>query len=856
VLIAIPLILSAFSHIWNPIGFPSFHIDESHYMRRAMQVLEGMGPQDPYYPYDHPYFGQLFLASILKLIGYPAIVLDQPSSSASPSPSSSSSTTNTSSNDITATTNDSSGSSNIQHSIEMLYLVPRVLMGILAVVDTFLVYKISERRYNRNVAFIASVLFAVMPMTWLLRRILLDSILLPFLLSSILFAVYYNNNNRKNSKTISNNKEIITVLLSGIFLGIAIFTKIPAFTMIPLVVFLLVYTGDWKNNDNNNENNHNSRSQLRLALFGFNKKNMKMLGLWLIPVILIPLIWPAYAMSIGQFDQWIDGLYYQSHRDTDPTLTLFYSMSSFFRIDPALLVLGAVGIVFSVVVKRDFMILLWTVPFLTFLYFVGFVVSFHIIPLLPPFCIAAAIMINDLSNKAGKKRVQQKITKYFSSSYSSSKKFPLYRILHNNYPRNIFISFAIVSIIGIFGLISITILITTNFNSSYFKANAFVAKYTSQNNSSTYNYKGKLTIISDYLYLLTPQYLLHRDFYYKDYQTSEPIKTQNVLLVLNSDDYKRWISTDGFGLGKEYVEHMQKIYESTIPVAIFKTNIDDIYNSNKYPQTSSMGNWAPSQIEIRTNILPSTNPTASVIQINNTTAISKTNHGMEACIPINEPSILPPYWNDSVKNCGHLFTCMVNSTTGWTNNRNNNNSTTITATSNTSNNNSNNNTTSFQISTNTTNKDTWSWIQGNEINVKPAERYQLVTHMKSNQYATQSHVAIQGYNQTSNKWYHLMHQCKLGANGPLEWHEFKCNITIPKDTTKIRLLLNAGWSSQPGKQAITLFDDISLKKIYLNRTPYENKIKNTTISTDTNMVSNPDFVARFNAKNQKISLPI
>ena len=62
-------------------------------------------------------------------------------------------------------------------------------MGILAVVDTFLVYKISERRYNRNVAFIASVLFAVMPLSWLLRRILLDSILLPFLLSSILIAI-------------------------------------------------------------------------------------------------------------------------------------------------------------------------------------------------------------------------------------------------------------------------------------------------------------------------------------------------------------------------------------------------------------------------------------------------------------------------------------------------------------------------------------------------------------------------------------------------------------------------------------------------------------------------------------------
>jgi hypothetical protein len=55
-------------------------------------------------------------------------------------------------------------------SIKMLYLVPRVLIGVLAVFDTFLVYKIAGRRYNnRTIALIASILFAVMPITWLLR---------------------------------------------------------------------------------------------------------------------------------------------------------------------------------------------------------------------------------------------------------------------------------------------------------------------------------------------------------------------------------------------------------------------------------------------------------------------------------------------------------------------------------------------------------------------------------------------------------------------------------------------------------------------------------------------------------------
>src|SRR5678816_3897107 len=172
VLILIPLILAAFTHLFNPGGFPCLHADEAKYVRRALHVLVGLGPQDPSScfdhaqlstsSYDHPHFGQIFLAGMFKIIGYP--------SSLNPS-------------------------SSIQ-SIEMLYVVPRAIMGLLAVLDTFLIYKIVERRYNTKTgAFIASTLFAVMPITWLMRRIYLDSILMPFVLSSILLAIYLKRNN-------------------------------------------------------------------------------------------------------------------------------------------------------------------------------------------------------------------------------------------------------------------------------------------------------------------------------------------------------------------------------------------------------------------------------------------------------------------------------------------------------------------------------------------------------------------------------------------------------------------------------------------------------------------------------------
>ena len=79
-------------------------------------------------------------------------------------------------------------------------------MGILAVIDTFLIYKIAECRYNRNVAFIAVILFAVMPYTWLIRNVLIEPIQLPFLLTSILFALYSGNRAKQKG-----SKDIVTV---------------------------------------------------------------------------------------------------------------------------------------------------------------------------------------------------------------------------------------------------------------------------------------------------------------------------------------------------------------------------------------------------------------------------------------------------------------------------------------------------------------------------------------------------------------------------------------------------------------------------------------------------------------------
>ena len=161
----IPLFISGFTHLWNPVGYPDIFFDEGIYMRRAMNFLDTGNPQEDYL-YDHPYFGQIAIASILAITNYADF---HPSSEPT--------------------------------SLQSLYMAPRIFMGLLAILDTFLIYKIVQIKYGRNPAFLSATLFAVLPFTWILKRILLDSILLPLVLGSIFLALY-SSKARQNTRWI------------------------------------------------------------------------------------------------------------------------------------------------------------------------------------------------------------------------------------------------------------------------------------------------------------------------------------------------------------------------------------------------------------------------------------------------------------------------------------------------------------------------------------------------------------------------------------------------------------------------------------------------------------------------------
>jgi hypothetical protein len=551
--LALPLILSAYTHLWNPVGFPAIWVVEGQYMQRAMQVLEGEGLHEPRsifaHFYDHPFFGQLFLAGMLSAVDYPQIHSSDVSVSVS--------------------------------SIETLYLAPRLLMGVLAVIDTFLVYRIAEYRYNKTVAFIAAVLFAVMPITWILRKILLESILLPFLLLSILFALYKKDNNihfefnavnRNNWRSkIENQSIILPVLLSGIFLGLSIFTKVPAFAIIPLIGYLICISTN-TNQSNIKIKKNNSHHHI----------DIKKLGIWFIPVILIPLIWPIYSISIGEFDLWLKDMIWSAQReynyDNWPIgSSLLNSLVYIFQIDPIIFLLGCASIIFSYI-KRDHFILLWIFPFLIFLFVIDFVSFFHLILLLPVSCISAARLIVDLSNKV--------------------KKIKFQRIL----------PIVVVSIIGIFGLGSITMLINLNVNSSYFDVYAFVVQYLVNHNQLGKNkdYETIGSVNEDKLimlgrhwtmgYIWFPKHVFDINIDFKRIEQVDdipvPAVTDKILLIVDNQVKNSLSDRDTSNVQKYYY------YYTITPIATFQDK-SITYDTSKYPYASMSVNRDINWVQIR-----------------------------------------------------------------------------------------------------------------------------------------------------------------------------------------------------------------------------------------------------------------
>jgi Dolichyl-phosphate-mannose-protein mannosyltransferase len=499
-LVCIPLAFSCFTHFWNPIGFPPIYIDEGHYMRRTMQVLDGLGPQESpevyEFSFDHPYFGQIFLAGVLSAVGYPHSI--NPSL------------------DIA------------EKSVKLLYEIPRLIMGILAVIDTFFIFKICERRYGRRIGFISSMLFAVMPVTWFLRMILLENIMLPFLLSSILALSYITKRNSIHEKFdhYANQKDFYLVLLSGILFGLAIFTKESAVTFIPLLTYLVFTTKDFHQ-------------------FG----RLKIVIIWLVPVIILSIIWPLYSVSTNQFNNWLDGVLYQAERQErgldDPLL-------AFFQIDPVFSILSILATIFAifkaiVLKNRDFFFFFWVVPYFLFLFSIGGAVKyFHFILLVPVLSIEIALFIVFISKIIRPKKLN---------------------------PLHIFAS------IAIFGFVSTVIMVSQDLTSTYFEMySSILHALPSGDDTHMVTMIGKHWARSFYW---IPKYIFNQEV---GFEVIDPAlfpnnvsKSDRVLLLLDRSAISQIKEN---GKQEDYISQIRMLYDNSTK----KDSITENWTRASYPQ--------------------------------------------------------------------------------------------------------------------------------------------------------------------------------------------------------------------------------------------------------------------------------
>jgi hypothetical protein len=314
----------------------------------------------------------------------------------------------------------------------------------------------------------------------------------------------------------------LSALLSGVFLGLAIFTKIPAITFIPLVGYL-VYS-------------NSGRSFKSIAVF-------------VVPVLLIPLLWPTYSIIANEYDKWLDGIEFQTTRASKPLLD---SIISIFYTDPVITVLGIGGTIFAVVLKKDIFYLLWILPFLLFLYFIDYVSPFFLILLLAPFCIAAAAMIEDLIRRFIQKRKR------------------LARI----------VPVVVMIVIGFFGMASTTPLILQNDNSDYFQVISAVSQQLPANAGDNTGSSGanedddKMTIIGSPSYYWILQYVFDKpDYNYKTQfnliskNTVENIVEQSEKVILIADrnivDIVNNETAPDSPKAEQRADRLRQIYEST-----------------------------------------------------------------------------------------------------------------------------------------------------------------------------------------------------------------------------------------------------------------------------------------------------
>jgi len=258
----------------------------------------------------------------------------------------------------------------------------------------------------------------------------------------------------------------------------------------------------------------------------------------------------------------MDGVFWQATERSQ--IGLISTMRSLIFMDPVLACISILGIAFAVI-RRDYFILLWVVSFLIFSYFVQWTLYFHFILVLPIFCIASALFIVGISDKIFRK---------------------------NNAYKKV-VPFAVISAIGIFGLISTMLIITTNV---FFVQIAHVALAVQEIEINR--------VMDDITVISAPEYSWIFKYIFKtanSLQTrdSSEINTDKILLMVDRSYFSVTSKNPEKNEQEDprQVEKLLNMYNNTHPIAL----IDDSDTSPEYYPFTNVKDCRTENLQVRTN---------------------------------------------------------------------------------------------------------------------------------------------------------------------------------------------------------------------------------------------------------------
>ena len=176
------------------------------------------------------------------------------------------------------------------------------------------------------------------------------------------------------------------------------------------------------------------------------------------------------------------------------------------------------------------------------------------------------------------------------------------------------------------------------------------------------------------------------------------------------------IMTDGTGILSSLVFAHTDSEDSEI-------DFGTLTNSSEVQVDTTLTNTSEAQGDTSGVELPQQQPQGTLSPPS--TAPQQAQDNVTKSVTLDEDS----FRKDLLKSCTSTFKCKQDSTSSWDNN------------------------TSMQISTTLNKTKLWSGIQGQTISVSPNKDYEVLTHMKLNNWSTASHIKIEGFNQTSKQWY-------------------------------------------------------------------------------------------------------